>query len=44
MFIQVREKGWIVVLAGLVLHWEEIASLAPLSPLPSAVIISMAKS
>lgn len=38
------ENGWIVVLAGPVLHLEEIASLAHLLPLLSAVIISMAKS
>ncbi len=44
VFMQGREKGWIVVLAGPVLHLEEIASLAHLSPLLSAVIISMAKS
>lgn len=42
--MQGREKGWIVVLAGPVLHLEEIASLAHLSPLLSAVITSMAKS
>lgn len=44
VFMQGREKGWIVVLAGPVLHLEEIASLAHLSPLLSAVIISMARS
>lgn len=38
------EKGWIVEVAGPVLHLEEIASLAHLSPLLSAVIISTAKS
>lgn len=44
VFRQVREKGLIVGLAAHVLHLEEIASLAHLSPLPSAVIISIAKS
>lgn len=44
VFRQVREKGLIVSLAAHVLHLEEIASLAHLSPLPSAVIISIAKS
>lgn len=43
VFRQVREKGLIVGLAAHVLHLEEIASLAHLSPLPSAVI-SIAKS
>lgn len=42
--MQGREKGWIVVLAVPVLHLEDIASLAHLSPLLSAVITSMAKS
>ncbi len=44
VFRQVREKGLIVGLAAHVLHLEEIASLAHLSPLPSAVIIFIAKS